>query len=167
MSSLCNFQSGIFCLVLICSLLTTLTRRFHFSLCCLSPHINAKVVVRPLGTEVIMLVNDCVLVILINYLSHWENNITHTGSAWQHAYSTPQGQEFLHKPLALCDRQSFTCQLMQAKNTTSHELWTLSPSATNLHADSSLSEAWHPWLWFAVLGSVQNHLQWGVQNTVI
>lgn len=47
----------------------------------LSPHKNSKVVVRPLGTEVIMLVNDCVLVILSNYLSHRENNITHTGSA--------------------------------------------------------------------------------------
>lgn len=39
---------------------------------------NTKVVVKPLGTEVIMLVNDCVLVILSNYLSYRENNITHT-----------------------------------------------------------------------------------------
>ena len=37
----------------------------------------------------IMLLNDCVLVILSNYLSHRENNIVVTGSAWQHAYSTP------------------------------------------------------------------------------
>lgn len=145
----------------------TLTRKLNFFLCCLSPNINAKVVVRPLGTEVIMLVNDWVLVILINYLSHWENNITHTGSAWQHAYRTPQGHEFLHKSLALCDCQSFTCQLMQPKNTTMCELRTLSSLAANLHADYSLSEAWHLWLWFALLGSAQNHLQWGVQNTVI
>lgn len=46
-----------------------------------------KVTTRPLGKEVIMLLNDCVLVTLSNYLSHRENNITlarthvHPGSA--------------------------------------------------------------------------------------
>lgn len=37
-----------------------------------------KVTTRPLGTEVIMLLNDCVLVTLSNYVSHRENNITLT-----------------------------------------------------------------------------------------
>lgn len=54
------------------------------------PHMNMRVLVRPLGMAVIMPVNDYALVIVNNYLSHWENNITHSGSAWQHAYNTPQ-----------------------------------------------------------------------------
>lgn len=77
---------------LLCPLLTTRTCRLHFSLCCSSPTLIQKVTVRPLGTEVIMLVNDCVLVILSNYLSHREkNNIRDTGSAWQHTHTTSHG----------------------------------------------------------------------------
>lgn len=77
-----------------------------------------------------MLVNDCVLVILSNYLSHWENNITHTCSAWQHAHNSPRGS-----CLSVCkyNLQSLTCWLI---STPKHRIiWTMDISSLSVHLD--------------------------------